>query len=95
MEKVEQLIGTLQKNINRLVEENNMLKQRVSALDQESSGYRILLEEREKALENLESTAQAVTAARNIQKKTDPEKVKGKIDELVREIDRCIHLLNR
>ena len=92
---MEQLIGTLQENIKSLVEENKTLKQRVSALIQESSNYRDLLGEREKALNDLESETQAAAAARNIEQKTDPEKVKVRIDELVREIDRCIHLLNR
>jgi DNA repair ATPase RecN len=95
MEKVEQIINTLSEKIKRLVEENKTLKQRVSELTSESSTYRSLSEEREKALMNLESKSQVLTAARHLEHKSDPDRVKGKIDELVREIDKCINLLNR
>lgn len=95
MEKVDQIIGALHEKIKGLVEENKTLKQRVSELDQESSSYRNLSEEREKILVDLQSRSQVESTARQIEQKSDSEKVKVKIDELVREIENCIHLLSR
>jgi len=95
MEKVEKIINTLSEKIKLLVEENKMLKQRVSELTSESSTYRNLSEERERALVSLESKSQVLTAARQLEHKSDPDRVKGKIDGLVREIDKCINLLSR
>lgn len=95
MEKVEQLYTSLQEKIKQLVEENKMLKLRVSELTDEASIYRNLSTEREKALQSLESRTQVLSAARHIEQRSDPDHVKVKIDELVREIDKCINLLNR
>lgn len=95
MERVEQMISILQAKISQLVEENRQLKHRVLELTKQSSDCQNLLEEKEEALRKLESKSQLITAARQIEDKTDSDKVKVKIDELVREIDRCINLLNR
>jgi hypothetical protein len=95
MERVEQIISTLQIKIKQLVDENQQLKHRVLELTKQSSDYRSLSEQKEEALKKLESKSQVITAARNIEGKTDTDKVKVRIDELVREIDRCINLLNR
>jgi DNA repair ATPase RecN len=95
MDRVEQIIITLQTKIKQLVEENQQLKHHVLELTKQSSEYRKLSEDREESLKKLESKSQAVTAARQIEGKTDSDKVKVRIDELVREIDRCINLLNR
>jgi len=95
MERVEQIFGILEIKVKQLVEENQQLKHRVLELTKQSSGYHSLLEQREEELRKLESRSQLVSAARQLEDTTDSEKVKGKIDELVREIDRCINLLNR
>jgi cell division septum initiation protein DivIVA len=95
MEKVEQIIDALYIKIEQLVEENTELKKRVSELVSESAYYKGLLEERKKAYSALESQAQARTVAGQLVKSSSAGQVKGKIDELVREIDRCINLLSR
>ena len=95
MDKVEQIIDTLYIKVEQLVEENTELKQRVSELVSESAYYRGLLEEKKKAFSNLESKAQARSVAENLVSSSDARQVKGKIDELVREIDKCINSLSR
>ena len=95
MAEVERILKNIHEKINLLVEENKNLRQRVSELVQESSHYRDLSEEKEKTVHDLKSQTQVITAARNLEQKADPEQVRVKIDELVREIDRCINLLSR
>jgi hypothetical protein len=95
MEKVEQMIGAIQEKIEQLVEENQKLKKRVLELIEESSYYKGLSKDKEKALENLEARSEAMTMAKHMVQDSDSEQARGKIDELVREIDRCIDLLSR
>jgi len=95
MNKVEQIITELHSKISQLVEENRQLKHHVLELTEQSSEYRKLSEEREQKLKMQQSRSEVMTAARLIENKADSDKVKVRIDELVREIDRCINLLNR
>ena len=95
MGKVDQIIEELQVKIKQMVEENKKLKTQVTELNDESSYYRSLAEEKEEAVRSLESKSQLTAAARNVEQKSDSEKAKVKIDALVREIDRCINLLSR
>lgn len=81
--------------MKQLVEENRQMKQRVLELTEQSSGYLKRLDQQEEEIRRLESKSRAVTAARQIEGSMDSDKVKVKIDELVREIDRCINLLSR
>jgi DNA repair exonuclease SbcCD ATPase subunit len=95
MEKVEQIIDTLRTRIEQLVEDNRKLKKHVSELMDESTRFKALSEDREKALEDLSSRSQAITAARHLRENAGSEQARNRIDELVREIDKCINLLNR
>ena len=95
MNKIEQIVIELQSKISQLVEENRQLKHHVLELTEQSSEYRKLSEERGQQLKMQQSGSEALTAARLRDNKADSDKMKGRIDELVREIDRCINLLNR
>ena len=95
MEKVEQIIDALRIKIEQLVEENRTLKHEVSELIEKAARFKALSEENQKALASLESQSQATTAAMQLTKKADSGQARERIDELVREIDRCINLLNR
>ena len=95
MEKVEQIIDTLRIKIEQLVEENGKLKKHVYELIEESTSYKTLSEEKTKALTDLESQSQVTLAAKHLRDKAGSEQAKVRIDELVREIDKCINLLSR
>lgn len=95
MEKVEKIIDTLRIKIEQLVEENRKLKKEVSGLVDQTGHYKALSEETQKTLTELESRSQATMAAEHLRDGAGPEKARERIDELVREIDRCINLLSR
>lgn len=95
MEKVKQILGTLHEKTEQLVNENRKLKQQLSELHQELAHYRGLSEEREKSLIDLQAQSNVIYAGKQVAQKSDSEIVRSRIEELVREIDRCINLLNR
>lgn len=82
--KIRQLADDQQKT---KTEKDNLLKQ--SVILQQT------IEEQQKEIENLKKQVQAQMIAKSVESKQETEKVKGKIKDLVREIDRCIELLNK
>jgi hypothetical protein len=53
------------------------------------------IEEQNKQIELLTSQVQALKIAKSVEHNQETGKVKDKIQDLVREIDRCIELLNK
>ncbi len=82
--KVRKLVDQLNKfknNQERLVEENNELKK--------------IIEEKNNIVENLKEEIQKVKLAKSLEQNDGSINANKKINELVREIDKCIGLLNQ
>ncbi len=90
------IVVELQKKINRLIDRHVGLKQEVfrlneekerivSELNESTTSYREL----EKKFENLKLSGDILT------KSGEPGEAKKRINQIVREIDKCIALLNR
>lgn len=95
MQGIEQRLAAIKEKVGNLLQENLRLKEEVQSLTQ-------TLEERERTIEIQKNTIAGLTErnkmiklAKNLSLSgSDSFDVKIKINELVREIDRCIDLLN-
>ena len=95
MEKAETLVAGIEYKVRKLIlqngtlkEDNSKLKNDVIALKSEIGGLEskvLMLQERQKTLK----------LAKSLNKEEKRTDVKLKINELVREIDHCIGLLNK
>ena len=95
MQGIEQRLAAIKEKVGNLLQQNLRLKEEVQSLTQ-------TLEERERTIEIQKNTIGGLTErnkmiklAKNLSLSgSDSFDVKIKINELVREIDRCIDLLN-
>ena len=93
-----QQIGTLAKGIEyktrKLAEKLNSLKAAYQELESNYQELEKINEQYKKSTLDLEFRLQAVRIAKSIPKGKDSADVKKKLNELLRELDRCIDLLN-
>lgn len=83
-EKLRQLAEDHQKN---KTEKDLLIKQSVIQIR--------TIEEQKIEIESLKKQVQALKIAKSVESNQETGKVKDKIQDLVREIDRCIELLNK
>jgi predicted RNase H-like nuclease (RuvC/YqgF family) len=95
MEKAETLIAGIEYKVRKLIgqtgillEENNQLKTEVNTLKAE-------IEKLESKVFELQEKQKTIKLAKSLNKEEKRTEVKLKINELVREIDHCIGLLNK
>ncbi|HOS57462.1 MAG TPA: hypothetical protein PLB66_02390 [Bacteroidales bacterium] len=85
--EIEYKIKQISVRYNEQKEENEELKKTVNLLTQQ-------VDELTKRTEELDEKLKLVTITKTILKKEDKKDIKKKINDLVREIDDCIGLLN-
>ncbi len=85
---IEYKIKVLAENNKALLEENAKLKQQNSELDN-------LVQKQQNELNSLEEKAAILKVSKTFGSDTDRQSAKIKINELVREIDQCLNLLNK
>lgn len=90
--KLEQII----KRAERVVESHSRLKAEHETLKEEHQQLLALLKEQGEKIEELEHGMQVVKVARQLSAFPDEEKteLKKKINEYIKEIDKCVALLN-
>lgn len=88
------LIGDLEKRIDAVIEVNQELKQRNEALHSEKNALQKAISDQENKLSSLTEKNKMLKLAKSLndsdEQSTD---IKLKINELVRELDKCIALL--
>lgn len=88
------LIGDLEKRIDAVIEVNQELKQRNEALHSEKNALQKAISDQENILSSLTEKNKMLKLAKSLndsdEQSTD---IKLKINELVRELDKCIALL--
>lgn len=97
MDEIEFLekLTTIRLKVNRLLSRSEELEQENKQLQHELENCRNTIEIQKKTIEDLEESNKFIKLAKNFpQTGSDKFDVKIKINELVREIDRCIDLLN-
>ncbi len=95
-EKVLEGVILLNKNISKLLDEYNTLKSGYDGLQKEVNELSIRLQHRESEFEELKRSYERVKLTGAILGEGEnAREAKRKLNELVREIDKCIALLNR
>jgi hypothetical protein len=85
----------LEEKIKQLTEDHHKNKTEKDLLIKQSVIQQRTIEEQKTEIENLKMQIQALKIAKSVESNQDTGKVKDKIQDLVREIDRCIELLNK
>lgn len=95
MNLVEGNLRNLEEKIRQLVEDHLKIKTERDLLIKKSVAQQKTIEEQTEEIESLKKQVQALKIAKSVESTQDTGKVKDKIQDLVREIDRCIELLNK
>jgi hypothetical protein len=95
MNLVEGYLQKLEEKIRQLAEDHQKTKTEKELLIRQSVIQLKKIEEQKEEIENLKKQVQALKIAKSVESTQETGKVKEKIQDLVREIDRCIELLNK
>ncbi len=95
MNLVAEHLQKLEEKIRQLTEDHFKIKADRDLLIKQSVIQKRTIEEQNIEIENLKKQVQALKIAKSVESNQETGKVKDKIQDLVREIDRCIELLNK
>jgi uncharacterized phage infection (PIP) family protein YhgE len=95
MNLVTEYLQKLEEKIRQLAEDHQKIKTEKDLLIRQSVTQQRTIDEQKTEIENLKKQVQALKIAKSVESKQETGKVKDKIQDLVREIDRCIELLNK
>ena len=95
MDLVEGYFQKLEEKIRQLAEDHQIIKTEKDLLIRQSVIQQKTIEEQKEEIESLKKQVQALKIAKSVESTQETGKVKDKIQDLVREIDRCIELLNK
>lgn len=89
--KLEQILS----KINKMLDRHIQVQEENIKLRQENNDLKTQLEEQSKKIQHLEKEMKSVLVAKSIgENEEDKQIVKKKINEFIREIDKCIGMLN-
>ena len=96
MESLSQHIAEIKVKLEKLLTQHSECKEANADLRDENERLESLLSEREQEIEDLQNKIKILKLAKNISGEETGEKteLKRKINEYIREIDRCIAMLN-
>jgi hypothetical protein len=95
MEKVSIILPRLEYKIKKIVDlQNNTLTEN-QKLKQELNDIKHIIENQKVTINNFKEKAKVLMIAKTLENGKDSYQAKLKINELVREIDKCIALLNK
>ena len=89
------LITGIEYKVRKLVDQYNKLKKNQVLLLEENKKLKEVVEEKNIFVENLKQEIPKIKLAKSLESKEGSNDAKMKINELVREIDKCIGLLNQ
>jgi hypothetical protein len=95
MEDASILISGIEYKIKVLAENNKALFDENTKLKQLNSTLKDQVQEQQTELNSLEENAAILKVSKTFGSDTDRQSAKIKINELVREIDECLNLLNK
>jgi len=95
MNPVTDHLQKLENKIRQLREDYLSIKKENEILIRQSVAEKTKIEEQNILIEHLNKQVQALKIAKSVESTQDTGKAKAKIQDLVREIDRCIELLNK
>ncbi len=91
------LIEEIQKNVSEIASQRNQYKEEVARLSNEINNLSSQLKSKESEIEELEQKYKIMKLAKSLEggEVESNKDLKLKINEMVREIDKCIALLNK
>lgn len=97
MSELTELVSRLNKKMEFVLQHASSLKEQISEKDAEIASLRLALKEKEESFAQLSERMSVLEAASALSGDSDEGKrdARLKINELVREIDKCIALLNK
>ncbi len=91
----DQLISSIELKIRNLIEQQKSIKEENNYLKQQKEKITKTLEVQKSMITDLENKYRILKVSKALEINTGSKDVKKKITELVREIDKCISLLNK
>lgn len=91
---LETLVKGLEFKVRQLADRNRVQKEEVERLKHEITGLKNDLNRKEEIIKELELNIQTLKLVKSIHKGKETADTKRKINEMLRELDRCIDLLN-
>jgi len=95
MEDASVLISGIEYKIKVLAENNKVLFEENAKLKQQNSELNALVQQQQNELKTLDEEAVVLKVSKTFGSDTDRQSAKIKINELVRDIDECLNLLNK
>lgn len=89
------LIADIQLKLERLVEDRNALQSKLEAMKVENDELKAGIAERDRSIDALKEKNKTQAIAKSLEDSADRTSAKLKINELVREIDKCVALINK
>lgn len=89
------LIQGVEYKIRKLLSHYDQLVERNEEVLNDNQSLKNDIEEKNKVIDELKQEIQKIKLAKSLESKEGPNEAKTKINELVREIDNCIGLLNQ
>lgn len=89
------LIADIQLKLDLLVQDRDALQSKVEAMKVENDKLKAGIAERDRSIEALKEKNKTQTIAKSLEDSADRTSAKLKINELVREIDKCVALINK
>ncbi len=89
------LVAGIDYKVRKLIEKNGILKGENQRLHNEVNSLSMRIEDLQKEINELHEKLTALKLAKSLNREESRTNVKLKINELVREIDHCIGLLNK
>ncbi len=95
MSQIKISIAELEQKIKRLVERNKELESINNELEEEHKTLLETIREQKKLISQLEDKNKILKITKTLELDKDPINAKFKINEMLREIDKCIALLDK
>jgi len=95
MNEVNKLVNDVYTKVSKLINLQNSLRERNISLKTKHQELKQLIEDQNKEIEKLKNTNRNLVIAKTVKHTEGNSDVINKIDEIVREIDKCIGLLNK
>lgn len=95
MNQVEPVIANITKSVNKLLKEREEMRGKLRKLNAEKEDLQHRTSELDERIAALESEKKTIRIAKSLTGSDDRVEAKLRINELVREIDKCIALLNK
>ena len=95
MENVSKMITSIDFKVKRFIEQHNEIKKNLSEYQNKIQELKTINDQHQKTINELKDKIKLLKIAKSAETKEGAVDAKLKINEMVREIDKCIGLLNK